>query len=104
MSEPKPTVDITETDELGLTRSGRAVSIAAWVLSALVIVVGIIMLVTTGRKLFILFIVLGILTPLNVLAYDNFVLKPKIAKLKRERLADRDQTADDAAAAKEEDA
>lgn len=93
MSEPKrskkePRVDISQTDELGLTGSGRKVSVAAWALSAFVIVAGIVALVVTGKKLFILFIVLGILTPLNVLAYDNLVLKPKVARLKKERAAE----------------
>ncbi|WP_106848137.1 hypothetical protein [Blastococcus sp. Marseille-P5729] len=81
----KEPVDISQTDELGLTGSGRAVNIAAWVLSALVIIAGIVALVTTGKKIFILFIVIGVLTPLNVLMYDNLILKPKVARLKKER-------------------
>lgn len=84
----KPAIDITRTDELGLTDKGQKVSIAAWVLSGLVIVAGIIALVATGQRIFILFIVLGILTPLNVLAYDNLILKPKVARLKKERAAE----------------
>lgn len=85
MSPRKQPVDIRQTDDLGLSGSGRAMSIAAWTLSAFVIVAGIIALVATGKKIFILFIVLGILTPLNVLAYDNLILKPKIARLKAQR-------------------
>lgn len=81
----KRAVDITQTDELGLTGAGQKISLAAWVLSGLVIVAGIIALVATGQKIFILFIVLGIITPLNVLAYDNLILKPKVARLKAER-------------------
>lgn len=83
----KEPVDITQTDELGLTGSARAVNIAAWTLSALVIVAGIVALVTTGKKIFILFIVIGVLTPLNVLMYDHLILKPKVARLKKERAA-----------------
>ncbi|WP_153505143.1 hypothetical protein [Cumulibacter manganitolerans] len=95
MSDRRQPVDIAETDQIGLSGSGRAVSIAAWALSAFVIAAGIVALVLTGKKVFIVFIVLGILTPLNVLMYDTFVLKPKIAKLKRERAEQR--AADDAA-------
>ncbi|MFV0532334.1 MAG: hypothetical protein ACK5MR_01610 [Cumulibacter sp.] len=80
-----PNVDITQTDELGLTASSKKANIAAWSLSAFVIIVGVVALIATGQKIFILFIVLGVITPLNVVAYDNFVLKPKIAKLKADR-------------------
>jgi hypothetical protein len=85
VSARKQPVDIGQTDELGLSGSARAMSIAAWVISGLVIAAGIVALVVTGKKLFILFIVLGILTPLNVLMYDSLVLKPKVARLKKER-------------------
>ena len=94
MSERRASIDITETDELGLSGSSRVISIAAWSLSAFVIIAGVLALVLTGKKIFILFIVLGIITPLNVLMYDQFVLKPKIAKLKRERAEQK--AADDA--------
>ena len=84
-ADRKPKVDISQTDELGLTGGARRANLAAWVLSGFVIVAGIVALVATGQKIFILFIVLGIITPLNVLAYDNLILKPKVARLKAER-------------------
>jgi hypothetical protein len=84
-ADRKPKVDIAQTDELGLTGSGQKLSLAAWSLSAFVIVVGIVALIVTGQKIFLLFIVLGIVTPLNVLAYDSLILKPKVARLKAER-------------------
>ena len=103
MSKHKPEIALSEMDELGMTKQVKKVSIAAWALSAFVIIAGIAALVLTGKKLFILFIILGILTPLNVLAYDNLVLKPKVARLKAEREAaaelERREAAD--AAAKE---
>jgi len=72
------------------TFSGRAkaINIAAWVLAIFVIVVGVVMLVTTGAKVFVLFIVLGVLTVVNVILYDRAVLKPKLAKLRAERDAE----------------
>lgn len=98
-----PKVDIAQTDELGLTGTGQKMSLAAWVLSAFVIVAGIVALVVTGERIFILFIVLGIVTPLNVLAYDNLILKPKVARLKAER-AKAAEAAARAAADPEQDA
>lgn len=78
-------VDLAQTDELGLTKAGQKASLAAWLLSGFVILAGIVALVATGQKIFILFIVLGIVTPLNVLAYDSLILRPKIARLKAQR-------------------
>lgn len=100
----KPKLDISQMDELGLTGAGQKASLAAWVLSGFVIIAGIIALVATGQKIFILFIVLGIITPLNVLAYDNFILKPKVARLKAERAKEAETEARKAAAAQEEPA
>jgi len=74
-------------NELELSGRVKKINIAAWTLAFFVIVVGVIMLVTTGAKVFVLFIILGVLTVVNVIFYDRAVLKPKLAKIRADREA-----------------
>ncbi|PRZ43455.1 hypothetical protein CLV47_102141 [Antricoccus suffuscus] len=74
-------------NELELSGRNKKINIAAWSLAIFVIVVGVIMMVTTGEKIFLLFIILGLLTVVNVIFYDRVVLKPKLAKLRADREA-----------------
>ena len=74
-------------NELQLTGRIKKINIAAWSLAIFVILVGVVMLITTGEKIFLLFVILGALTIVNVIAYDRLVLKPKLAAVRAERLA-----------------
>ena len=74
-------------NELELSGRNKKINIAAWSLAIFVIVVGVVMMITTGERIFLLFIILGILTVVNVIFYDRLVLKPKLAKLRADREA-----------------
>ncbi|GAB3298302.1 hypothetical protein EK0264_16795 [Epidermidibacterium keratini] len=82
MSTPGP-AGTPEQNDLGLTDAGRKVNILAWGLSGFVIVLSLVMLISTGNKIFILFLILGALVPLNIVMYDKFVLKPKVAQQRK---------------------
>lgn len=86
-----------EQDDLGLTAAGRKVNILAWGLSGFVIVLSLVMLISTGNKIFILFLILGALVPLNIVLYDRFVLKPKVAQQRAARAQTNDTDSGDKA-------
>lgn len=72
-------------NELELSGRIKKINIAAWSLAIFVIVLGVVMMITTGERIFLLFIILGLLTVVNVIFYDRVVLKPKLAKLRADR-------------------
>lgn len=61
----------------------RKLNLLAWALALVVIVVGIVMYVVTQRTVFLIFIGLGVLTVVNVIVYDNMVLKPQLRAKKQ---------------------
>lgn len=76
--------------DLKLSGRTRTLNIAAWCLAAFVVIVGVVMLVVTGKRIFLLFVILGVLTGVNVVLYDKFVLKPQLAINNSRAEADRD--------------
>lgn len=68
--------------ELKLTGRTKTLNILAWCLAAFVVIVGVVMLIVTGKRIFLLFVILGVLTGVNVVLYDKFVLQPQLAAKK----------------------
>lgn len=56
----------------------KKLNVAAWLLSFVVIVVGVVMYLYTDRPFFLVFVGLGVLTVINVVVYDNLILKPQL--------------------------